>query len=98
MPQVEAQDQINGDKPSVYTMRQLNQQTAYVMDQIEKNGPVLITRLGRFVARITPLRGDLESRVLTEMAREIGKREPGASSQAPALQQSRTGSPALPLP
>jgi antitoxin (DNA-binding transcriptional repressor) of toxin-antitoxin stability system len=79
MQQVEAQDQISGGKPGVYTMRQLNQQTAYVMGQIEKDGPALITRLGRFVAMITPLRGDVESRVLTEMAREIGKQEPGPS-------------------
>jgi antitoxin (DNA-binding transcriptional repressor) of toxin-antitoxin stability system len=81
MQQVGVHDQVNEDKPGVYTMRQLNQQTAFVMDQIEKNGPSLITRLGRFVAMITPLRGDVESRVLSEMAREIGKREPGASSQ-----------------
>ena len=81
VPQAEAQDQVNGAKPGVYTMRQLNQQTAFVMEQIEKNGPALITRLGRFVAMITPLRGDVESRVLSEMAQEIGKREPGASSQ-----------------
>jgi antitoxin (DNA-binding transcriptional repressor) of toxin-antitoxin stability system len=80
-PRVEAQDQVHGDKPGIYTMRQLNQQTAFVIDQIEKNGPALITRLGRFVARITPLRWDLEARVLSEMAQEIGKREPSASPQ-----------------
>jgi antitoxin (DNA-binding transcriptional repressor) of toxin-antitoxin stability system len=84
MQQVGAHHQVNEDKPGVYSMRQLNQQTAFVMDQIEKNGPALITRLGRFVAMITPLRGDVESRVLSEMAREIGEREPGPSSQAPA--------------
>ena len=82
MQQVGVHDQVNEDKPGVYTMRQLNQQTAFVMDQIEKNGPALITRHGHFVAMITPLRGDVESRVLSEMAREIGKR--GTSSQAPA--------------
>jgi antitoxin (DNA-binding transcriptional repressor) of toxin-antitoxin stability system len=81
MQQTEAQGQANGDTPRVYTMRQLNQQTAYVMDQIGKDGPALITRLGRFVAMIAPLRRDVESRVLTEMAREIGKQELGASSQ-----------------
>jgi antitoxin (DNA-binding transcriptional repressor) of toxin-antitoxin stability system len=78
-----ASDQVNNDKPEVYTMRQLGQQTAYVIDQIEKNGPALITRHGRFVAMISPLSGDVESRVLSEMAREIGQREPGASDQAP---------------
>ena len=81
-PQVGAQDQVNGAKPDVYTMRQLNQRTAFVIDQvIKKNGPALITRLGRFVAVITPLEQDLESRVLSEMAREMGRQGPGVSSQ-----------------
>jgi antitoxin (DNA-binding transcriptional repressor) of toxin-antitoxin stability system len=77
MPQAAA----NGDKPGVYTVRQLNQQTAYVMDQVEKSGPALITRLGRFVAMITPLHADIEARVLTEMAQEIGKQQSGTSPQ-----------------
>ena len=81
MPQGDAQDQINEYMPGLYTTRELNQQTSYVMDQIEKNGPALITRHGRFVAMITPLRGDVESRVLAEMAREIGKLGPSSSSQ-----------------
>lgn len=80
-PQTAAHDQAS-DKPEVYTMRQLNQQTALVMDQVEKNGPALITRLGRFVAVISPLRGDVEARVLSEMAREIGGGS--ASSRASA--------------
>lgn len=79
-----ASSQVKDDKPDVYTMRQLNQQTAFVIGEIEKNGPALITRHGRFVAAISPLRGDLESRVLGEIAREIGKRGTGASSQASA--------------
>jgi antitoxin (DNA-binding transcriptional repressor) of toxin-antitoxin stability system len=83
-PQAAPRDQDNDDKPGVYTMRQLNQRTAFVMDQVEKNGTALITRLGRFVAMITPLTGDVESRVLSEMAKEIGKRESGASSQVNA--------------
>ena len=80
-PQAGAQDQVNGDRPDVYTMRTLNQRTASVIDHVIENGPALITRLGRFVAVITPLKQDLESRVLSEMAREIGKQGPGASSQ-----------------
>jgi prevent-host-death family protein len=81
-PQEGAQDQGNGDKPDVYTMRELNQRTASVINRVvEKNGPALITRLGRFVAVIMPLEQDLESRVLSEMAREIGRGGPGASSQ-----------------
>jgi antitoxin (DNA-binding transcriptional repressor) of toxin-antitoxin stability system len=85
-PQAGAQDQINGDKPGIYTMRQLNQKTATVLEEIGKNGPALITRHGHFVAMITPLGGQVESRVLSEMAREIGKQRSAASPQAPALQ------------
>lgn len=40
----------------VYTMRQLNQDTAGVIRQINEAGvPAAITRSGRFVALITPL-------------------------------------------
>lgn len=82
MPQVEAPDQVNGDKPGIYTMRQLNQQTAFVMKQIGKSGrPALISRLGRFVARITPVQADVEERVLSEMAMGIGKQESSTSPQ-----------------
>jgi antitoxin (DNA-binding transcriptional repressor) of toxin-antitoxin stability system len=82
MPQVEAPDQVNGDKPGIFTMRQLNQQTAFVMDQIEKSGrPALISRSGRFVARITPIQPEVEERVLSETALDIGKQEPSASPQ-----------------
>jgi prevent-host-death family protein len=63
----------------VCTMRDLNQQTARIMGEIEKTGkPAFITKHGRFVAVITPLEpGQVESRVLTEMAREVGKRAQG---------------------
>ena len=83
MMQPAAQDQVNNDQPGAYTMRQLNQLTAFVMDQIEKNGPALITRHGHFVAVITPLEGDVESLVLSAMARKIAKREPGTLSKRP---------------
>ena len=45
------------------------------MSEIEETGkPAFITRHGRFVAIIKPLPpGQVESRVLAEMAREIGK-------------------------
>jgi antitoxin (DNA-binding transcriptional repressor) of toxin-antitoxin stability system len=58
----------------VYTMRELNQQTARIMGQIEKTGkPAFITSHGRLIALIQPLApGQVESRVLTAMAREIG--------------------------
>jgi antitoxin (DNA-binding transcriptional repressor) of toxin-antitoxin stability system len=69
-------EQVSDDDALVYTMRDLNQQTARVMAEIEKSGkPAFITRHGRFVAFITPLApGKVESRVLGEMAREIAKR------------------------
>jgi prevent-host-death family protein len=61
------------DDALVFTMRDLNQQTARIMNEIEKTGrPAFITKHGRFVAIITPLApGQVESRVLAEMAREI---------------------------
>jgi hypothetical protein len=66
---------VYGDKALVYTMGELNQQTARIMGLIEKTGkPAFITRYGQFIALITPLApGQVESRVLTTMAREIGK-------------------------
>ena len=66
---------VDGNEALVYTMRDLNQQTARIMGEVEKTGkPAFITRHGRFVAIITPLApGQVESRVLAEMAREIGK-------------------------
>jgi antitoxin (DNA-binding transcriptional repressor) of toxin-antitoxin stability system len=69
------QPRVSDDEALVYTMRDLNQQTARIMGEIEKTGkPAFITRHGRFIATITPLApGEVESRVLTEMAREIVK-------------------------
>ena len=58
--------------PLLYTMRDLNQRTAAIIAEIEATGrPAFITRHGRFIAQITPLNGEVETRVLTEMAREI---------------------------
>jgi antitoxin (DNA-binding transcriptional repressor) of toxin-antitoxin stability system len=70
---------VDGDEALVYTTRDLNQQTARIMAEIEKTGkPAFITKRGRFVAIITPLTpGQIESRVLTEMAREIAKQDRG---------------------
>jgi antitoxin (DNA-binding transcriptional repressor) of toxin-antitoxin stability system len=64
---------VEGDKARVYTMRDLNQQTARVISEIEQAGkPAFITRHGRYVATIRPLiSGHVESRVLAEMAREM---------------------------
>jgi prevent-host-death family protein len=70
---------VGDDDALVFTMRDLNQQTARIMNEIEKTGkPAFITKHGRFVAMITPLApGQVESRVLAEMAREIGSRGRG---------------------
>jgi len=75
------------DDALVFTMRDLNQRTARIMSEVERTGkPAFITRHGRFVAMITPLAaGQVESRVLAEMAREIVTRaqgEPAASVSA----------------
>jgi prevent-host-death family protein len=66
---------LGGDEGRIYTMRDLNQQTARVMNEIATSErPAFITRHGRFVAVITPLApGQVESRVLAAMAREINE-------------------------
>lgn len=65
-----------GGEALVYTMRELNQHLSHIVGEIEATGnTVFITRHGRFIATISPLPpGQVESRVLAEMAREIGKR------------------------
>ena len=74
-----ARGQVNDDKALVFTMRELNQQTARIMGQIEKTGkPAFVTRHGRFVALIMPLAsGQVESRVLAEMTRELARQDQG---------------------
>jgi antitoxin (DNA-binding transcriptional repressor) of toxin-antitoxin stability system len=66
---------VEGDKPLVYPMRELNQQTARVLNEIKKyDRPGFITKHGRFDFMIVPLQpGQIESKVLPEIAREIGK-------------------------
>ena len=63
----------------VFTMRDLNQQTAQVMEEIEKAGRACHHhRHGRFIAIIRPLApGQVESRVLPEVARQVAKRDQG---------------------
>lgn len=49
-------DRIQLDKARVVPMRELNQRTAAVLDEINKRGePAVVTKHGRFVALITPL-------------------------------------------
>ena len=63
----------------VYTMRDLNQRLSHIMSEIESTGKsAFITKRGHFVAVITPLApGQVEARVLNEMAREIGNAASG---------------------
>jgi hypothetical protein len=58
----------------VYSLTVFIRDAARILAEIEETGkPAFITRLGRFIAVITPLKpGEVESRVLPEMAREIG--------------------------
>jgi antitoxin (DNA-binding transcriptional repressor) of toxin-antitoxin stability system len=62
----------------IYTMRELNQNTAQVLDEINRSGqPAAVTKHGRFVALITPLLGaQIESLVLSQgkMADELHRR------------------------
>lgn len=53
---------------AVYTVSQLSQQCAQVLEQINASGrPAAVTRHGKFVAMITPLAGSqVESVVLSE--------------------------------
>jgi antitoxin (DNA-binding transcriptional repressor) of toxin-antitoxin stability system len=68
-----------GGETLVYTMRDLNQRLSCIISEIETTGrSAFITRHGRFIAVITPLApGQVESRVLDEMAREIDIRAGG---------------------
>ena len=54
----------------VYTMRELNQNTARVITQIREAGkPAFITSYGRFIAVITPLEpGQVEQQTLAAIA------------------------------
>ena len=71
--------QVDDEEALVITMRDLNQQTARVIEEIEKAGkPAVITRHGKFMAIIRPLApGQVESRVLPEMARQVSNRDQG---------------------
>lgn len=70
----------------VYTVRDLDQDSARIMSQVEETGqPAFITRNGRFIAIIKPLApGQIESRVLAEISRQVGKRGRAAITQQPA--------------
>ena len=86
---------VGDDDALVYTVHDLTEQAVCIMSEIEKTGrPAFITSYGRFVAVIAPLApGQVESRVLAEMAREIAK---GAGCRPSAVVSERPHwSPAL---
>lgn len=60
------------EKPLVYTMRELNQQTSRVLEEIKKyERPGLITKRGRFEFLIVPLPpGEIESQMAQQIARQ----------------------------
>jgi antitoxin (DNA-binding transcriptional repressor) of toxin-antitoxin stability system len=88
-----------GDGALVYSVRELRQHTARIMSEIENSGkPAIITRHGRFIATIRPLApGQVESRVLPEMAREIAQLDQrrGASAMTARPQRRSALSAAL---
>lgn len=70
----------------IYTMRDLNQNTARVMNEIREAGkPAFITSYGRFIAVITPLEpGQVEQQALAAIAREMAVEYRARREQAPA--------------
>lgn len=73
------------DAPRIYTMTELNQQTARVLEEVNESGrPAVITRHGRFVAMLTPLAaGQVEAAALSRgpLADEYRSRKHAALSE-----------------
>jgi antitoxin (DNA-binding transcriptional repressor) of toxin-antitoxin stability system len=69
------QDPPSGEAPLVYTMRDLNQRTGSIMEQIQMSQqPAYITKRGKLIAKVIALEpGEIESAVLAAMAREFGQ-------------------------
>ncbi|WP_273733358.1 hypothetical protein [Mycolicibacterium septicum] len=61
------------DQVQLYTMRDLNQDTAGTIEKINKSGkPAIITRHGRFIAVIYPLVGTaIESRLVARAIQDL---------------------------
>jgi prevent-host-death family protein len=74
------------EAPRVYTMTELNQQTARVLEEVNESGrPAVVTRHGRFLALLTPLAG-VESAALSSgpLADDLRARRDAAAA-APNL-------------
>ncbi len=63
---------VRNDEVRVYRMRDLNQNTAGVLKDINDSGrPAFITRHGRFIAMITPLEGqNIEGRLIAALVND----------------------------
>ena len=91
--------QVNDDKALIFTMRELGQQTARIMSQIEKTGePAIVTRHGRFIAlsgRSRPGRSNRGFSPRWPASSQAGRGLPAASAGAvparPALRHERRG-------
>jgi antitoxin (DNA-binding transcriptional repressor) of toxin-antitoxin stability system len=74
------------EAPCVYTMTELNQQTARVLEEINASGrPAVITRHGRFVAMVSPLAaGQVETAALSRgpLAAELRRRQAADAGSA----------------
>jgi prevent-host-death family protein len=74
------------EAPRVYTMTELNQHTARVLEEVNESGrPAVVTRHGRFLALLTPLAG-VESAALSSgpLADDLRARRDAAAA-APRL-------------
>lgn len=75
----------------IYTMRELNQRTAQVVEEVNQSGrPAIVTKHGRFVALIMPLQdAHIESMVLREgpIAEEVDRRAVNPDSATYSLQE-----------
>ena len=73
------QERVAFKDPHLVTMRELNQNTAAVIDAVNESGqPAVVTKHGRFVALLTPLAGqNLEGRLAARLLEEQGVLAPG---------------------
>lgn len=70
------ESEVRQGQDRLYTMRELNQNTANVLREINDDGrPAIITRHGRFIAAIVPLASaGLEGKLANKLIDEIEQR------------------------
>jgi prevent-host-death family protein len=88
---VNGQLKANLGNAKIYTMRELNQRTAQVVEEVNQSGvPAIVTKHGRFVALIMPLQdAHIETMVLSEgpIAQEVDRRAVDPDSATYSLQE-----------